>query len=80
MHDLYNLKEMLVKELEEFGHKGDLTKPSLDIVDKVAHATKNVIKVIEYCEQDKVSKAVSVTDTSVEERVREELRRMAETL
>jgi hypothetical protein len=55
MHDLTNLKEMLVKELEEFGKSGTLSKASLDNIDKLAHATKNVIKVIECCEQDEYS-------------------------
>lgn len=58
MHDLYNLKEMLVDELKEFGRKGDMTKPSLDAVNKIAHAAKNVCKVIEYCEQDDYSNAM----------------------
>lgn len=55
MHDLTNLKDMLVKELEEFGKNGTLSKASLDNIDKLAHATKNVIKVIECCEQDEYS-------------------------
>lgn len=58
MHELYNVKEMLVKELEEFGRKGDLTKPSLDAINKLAHAAKNVCKVIDYCEQDDYSNAM----------------------
>jgi hypothetical protein len=55
MHDLVNLKEMLIKELGEFGKNGSLSKASLDNIDKLAHATKNVIKVIECCEQDEYS-------------------------
>lgn len=52
MHDLYKLKDMLVKELEEYGKSGNLTKTSLDMVDKMAHATKNLSKVIEMCESE----------------------------
>lgn len=52
MHDLYKLKDMLVKELEGLGKKGDLSKATLELVDKLAHATKNVIKIIEACEKD----------------------------
>lgn len=52
MHDLTNLKEMLVKELEEYGKSGNLSKSSLDAVDKLAHAAKNVIKVVESCEEE----------------------------
>lgn len=47
MNELYDLKEMLLKELEEYGKKGDLSAGSLDIVDKLAHATKNLCKIIE---------------------------------
>lgn len=52
MRDLYKVKDMLVDELKEFGKKGDLSKPSLDAINKLAHAAKNVCKVIDYCEQD----------------------------
>ncbi len=52
MHELYKLKDMLVKELEEYGKSGNLTKTSLDMIDKMAHATKNISKVIEMCESD----------------------------
>lgn len=58
MHDLYNLKTMLVKELEEHGKSGNLTKTSLDTIDKLAHAAKNVCKVIEACESDEYSNAM----------------------
>ena len=47
MNELYDLKEMLMKELEEYGKKGDLSAGSLDIVDKLAHATKNLCKIID---------------------------------
>lgn len=52
MHDLTNLKDMLVKELEEFGKSGNISKTSLDTIDKLAHATKNLAKVIECCEEE----------------------------
>ena len=42
MHELYELKEMLCKELEEYGKKGELTSGSLDVVDKLAHTIKNM--------------------------------------
>ena len=57
MHDLYRLKENLVKELEELG-KQDLSKSSLETVDKLAHAAKNVAKVIEACEEEEYSNAM----------------------
>ena len=52
MHELYELKEMLCKELEEIGGKGELTAGSLETVDTLAHALKNVNKIIEDKEED----------------------------
>ena len=45
--ELYELKEMLCDELKKYGEKGDLTTGSLDVVDKLAHAVKNLDKIIE---------------------------------
>jgi len=47
MHKLYELKDMLCEELEEYGSKGKLDVGSLDVVDKLAHAIKNIDKIIE---------------------------------
>lgn len=52
MHDLKRLNDMLIKELEEFGKSGNLSKTSLDQIDKLAHASKNVAKVIECKEKE----------------------------
>lgn len=52
MHEIYDLKEMLCKELEEYGKKGDLTAGSLDVVDKLAHTIKNLDKIIESYEEN----------------------------
>ena len=52
MHELYKLKEMLCKELEEYGSKGELTGCTLEVVDKLAHAVKNLDKIIEAKEMD----------------------------
>lgn len=52
MDGIYELKEMLCKELEEYGQKGELTAGSLDIVDKLAHAIKNLDKIIESYEEE----------------------------
>jgi hypothetical protein len=52
MHELYQLKEMLCKELEEYGSKGDLSAGSLEIVDKLAHALKNLDRIIETKEEE----------------------------
>lgn len=51
MHGLYNLKEMLCKELEEYGERGELNSSSLDVIDKLAHAAKNIDKII-MCKED----------------------------
>jgi len=55
MHELYELKEMLCKELEEYGKKGELTTGSLDVVDKLAHTIKNLQKIIEKYEEEEYS-------------------------
>ena len=47
MHELYELKEMLCKELEEYGSKGELTGGTLEVVDKLDHAVKNLDRIIE---------------------------------
>ena len=62
MHDLYKLKDNLVKELEELG-KQDLSKSTLETVDKLAHAAKNVAKVIECCEEEEYSMAMGSGDS-----------------
>lgn len=54
MKELYELKDMLCEELKTYGKKGELSAGSLDIVDKLAHALKNVEKVIE-CSEDEYS-------------------------
>lgn len=53
MHKLEELKEMLCEELEEYGSKDKLDMGGLEIVDKLAHAIKNIDKIIdsEYSER-----------------------------
>lgn len=46
MHKLYDLKEMLCKELEEYGSK-EMNVGDLEVVDKLAHAIKNIDKILE---------------------------------
>ena len=50
MHKLYELKDMLCEELESYGSKDKLDVGGLEIVDKLAHAIKNIDKIIE-CEE-----------------------------
>lgn len=47
MHKLYELKEMLCEELESYGSKDKLDVGGLEIVDKLAHAIKNIDKILE---------------------------------
>lgn len=62
MHALYELKDILMSELEEYGKKGELSAGSLDIVDKLCHAIKNLDKIIWCCEEDGYSnKTMSVS-------------------
>ena len=52
MKELYELKDMLLDKLKEYSKKGDLTSSSLDVVDKLSHATKNICKIIEDAESE----------------------------
>lgn len=51
MHELYELKEMLCKELEEYGKK-EMTTGSLEVVDKLANTVKNLGKIIEMYDEE----------------------------
>ena len=46
MEDLYELRDMLQSELEDYGRKGSLRSGSLDVVDKLAHTIKNIDRII----------------------------------
>lgn len=54
MHELYELKEKLMKELEEYGKK-DLSAGTLQAVDTLSHAIKNICKIIESGEEEEYS-------------------------
>jgi hypothetical protein len=51
MDAIYELKEMLCEELEEYGKKDKLDVGGLEIVDKLAHTVKNLDKIIETYEE-----------------------------
>lgn len=55
MHAIYELKDKLCDELEEYGKKEALDVGALDIVDKLAHTIKNLDKIIECYEEDNYS-------------------------
>lgn len=51
MHELYEIKEKLMKELEEYGSQ-EMSAGSLEVIDKLAHAIKNICKIIEAYEEE----------------------------
>ena len=55
MHELYDLKEKLCKELESYGKKGELSAGALSTIDTLAHAIKNIDKIIEVYESGEYS-------------------------
>ena len=57
LHEIYELKDKLIKELGEQGRKG-LSETTLKTIDTLAHAAKNVAKVIECCEDEEYSMAM----------------------
>ena len=56
MHKIYELKDKLCDELEEYGEK-KLDAGSLDVIDKLAHTIKNLDKIIETYEDEDYSSA-----------------------
>ena len=46
MHKLKELKEMLMRELEESTKHGELSAGSLDIIDKLTHSIKSIDTII----------------------------------
>ncbi len=57
MDAIYELKDMLCEELEEYGKKDKLDVGGLEIVDKLAHTIKNLDKIIESYEDEEYSGA-----------------------
>ena len=51
MHELYQLKEMLLDELGEIGSKGELTAGSLETVEKLSTSIKNICGNVENMEE-----------------------------
>lgn len=52
MRELYKLKEKLCEELKAYGNKKDITASSLTMIDTLAHAIKNIDKVIDHYEEE----------------------------
>lgn len=51
MHELYELKEKLCKELKKYS-KEEITTNSLEVIDTLSHAIKNLDKIIEVYEEE----------------------------
>ena len=73
MHKLNHLKTLLIKELEGFADNGSIFKTSLGTIDTLAHATKNIIKIIESCDGEEMYEAPAST---IDADVKAELIRM----
>ena len=58
MKKLYEIKDRLCDELETYAGR-DLSAGSLETIDKLAHAIKNIDKVIEYAEEQEYSETGS---------------------
>lgn len=56
MDKLYQLKEMLCEELESYADR-DLSATTMKSIDTLAHAIKNICKVIEAAEEESYSSA-----------------------
>ena len=63
MKELYELKEKLCDELKGYSKK-DISSGTLDVVDKLAHAAKNVDKLIESSERGYSNAYVNRYDNS----------------
>ena len=61
MHAIYDLKEMLCKQLEDYGKKGEMTAAVLERVDMLAHAVKNLDRIIESMEESEYSERMNGT-------------------
>lgn len=58
MHQLYKLKDRLCEELGAFADR-DISSSNLEMIDKLAHATKNIGKVIEMKDEEEYSNRMS---------------------
>ena len=61
MHKLYELKEALCKELESYAG-GSISATTLKEIDTLAHATKNICKIIEKCEEEEYAEAYAMAN------------------
>lgn len=59
MKKLYELKEKLMRELEELSMQDTMNMSTLDTIDKLSHTIKNLCKIIEDAEGGSYSRAYS---------------------
>ena len=52
MHGIYELKEKIIEELEEYGMKNEVKASELPTIDTLAHTAKNLCKIIAMCEEE----------------------------
>ena len=51
MHELYELKDKLCRELKKYNN-GEVTTNNLSVIDTLAHAVKNIDKIIDSYEEE----------------------------
>lgn len=67
MHEMYELKEMLMEEVKKIANKGELTAGSLETVDKLLNSIKNTCKIIMYDEYAEDGNSYADSDMDMSE-------------
>ena len=52
MHGIYELKDKIIEELEEYGKRNEVKASELPTIDMLAHTAKNLAKLIRLCEEE----------------------------
>lgn len=52
MHGVYELKDKIIEELEEYGKRNEVKASELPTIDMLAHTAKNLAKLIRLCEEE----------------------------
>lgn len=86
MHELHELRKNLCKELKTYGKQETISINTLDIVDRLSHAIKNLDKIIAHNEKEgygdtkvedsMISELTDMMNRSENSDIREELRRL----
>ena len=56
---MIHMKVIFLQDVKGSGKKGELNSASLEMVDTLAHACKNICKIIEACEDEEYSSRMS---------------------